>query len=211
MTRIAALVVRDTSYIQFAGLDLAERATRLVRRAGIRTVTVVDDHHPFIHAPLAEMLLVLPERVVMEPAALEKLLRRGVHEPEDAVLLADANEHSTDVVLLSSSAVERIRAVPRVRSAIRRLAVEAVVRVVRMPARFVVRIRDVRDVPRLERAYLHHVNGGDREGFFTRNIRAFSIPLSRRLLRWSIGANEVTIAGFALAVLSDAAFMNNTY
>src|SRR5262249_23544951 len=149
----------------FAGLDMAVRAERLVRRAGITQVAIVDDHHPFVQAPLAETLLVLPERVVMEPAALAKLLRHGVPEPADAVLLVDADEQSADVLLLSAAAVERVRAVPRVRSALRRLATESVVRVVRMPARFVARIRDARDVARVETEYLRHVNGGDGEGF----------------------------------------------
>jgi phosphatidylglycerophosphate synthase len=211
MTRIAALIVRDTSFLTFAGLDLAARAERLVRRAGINQVTIVDDHHPFVQAPLAETLLVVPERVVMEPSALAKLVRRGLQEPEDVVLLADVDQRSTDVMLLSSAALERVRAVPRLRSAVRRLAVESVVRVVRMPARFVVRIRDTRDVSRIETEYLRHVNGGDGEGFFTRNIRAFSIPLSRRLLRWGISANEVTIAGFFLAVLSGLSFATGGY
>src|SRR5262249_35681262 len=94
---------------------------------------------------------------------------------------------------------------------LRRLAVEAVVRIVRMPARFVARIRDARDVPRLETEYLRHANGGGGEGFFTRNIRVFSIPLSRRLLPLSISANAVTIAGVFLAVLAGVSFATGGY
>ena len=43
MNRTAALVVRDSSPIQFAGLDLAERAARVARRAGAETVQMIDD------------------------------------------------------------------------------------------------------------------------------------------------------------------------
>jgi phosphatidylglycerophosphate synthase len=211
MTRIAALIVRDTSYLQFAGQDLAERAARLVRRAGIRRVEIVDDHHPFAHAPLADLLLVVPERVIVEPKVLVKMLRRGVHEPEDATILFDAQEQSTHMMLLSPNAVEHVRAVPRLRAGVRRLAVEMLVRVIRMPARFIARIRDARDIARLETEYLRFMNGGDGEGWFTRNVRFFSIPLSRRLLRWGATANEVTIAGFAFAVFAGICFSIGNY
>jgi phosphatidylglycerophosphate synthase len=114
-------------------------------------------------------------------------------------------------MLLSLRATERIRTVPRLRSGLRRLGVEANVRSIRVARRFVARIGDVRDVPRVETEYLRHTNGGDGEGYFTRNIRLFSIPLSRVLLRWSISANEVTLAGFALAVLAGLSFSIGTY
>jgi phosphatidylglycerophosphate synthase len=211
MTTIAALIVRDTSYLKFAGQDLADRAARLARRAGIRRVEIVDDHHPFANAPVADLLLVIPERVIVEPKALVKMLRRGVHEPEDATILFDADEQSTHVMLMSPRAVDRVRALPRLRSGVHRLAVEMVVRVVRMPARFVARIRDARDVARLEAEYMRRMNGGDGEGFFTKNIRFFSISLSRLLLRWSISANEATVAGFAFAVFAGLCFGAGTY
>ncbi|HEV8347077.1 MAG TPA: hypothetical protein VGQ16_10910, partial [Vicinamibacterales bacterium] len=66
MTRIAALIVRDSSSpIRFAGLDLAERAERLVRRAGVDQVQIVDDEYPFADVPVVDLLLVLPERVIV--------------------------------------------------------------------------------------------------------------------------------------------------
>lgn len=211
MTRIAALIVRDSSPIRFAGLDLAERAERLVRRAGIEHVQIVTDDRPFADAPMAELLLVLPERVVVEPSVLTDLLRRSIHEPEDAAVVVDAGGRSTDLLMLSHRATERVRAVPRVRSGLRRLGIEAAVRVIRVAPRFIARIRDARDVARIESAYLRHTNGGGGEGFFTRNIRFFSIPLSRRLLRRSVSANEVTVAGFALAILAGLSFAVGTY
>ncbi|MBI3402146.1 MAG: CDP-alcohol phosphatidyltransferase family protein [Acidobacteria bacterium] len=211
MTRIAALIVRDSSPLRFAGLDLAERAERLARRAGIERVQIVDDDRPFADAPAAELLLVLPERVIAEPAVLSDLLRRAIQDSEDAAVVADASGHSTGLMLLSSRATERVRAVPRLRSAPRRLAAEAVVRVIRVSPRYIARLRDARDIGRIETEYLRHVNGGDSEGLFTRNIRRFSIPVSRRLLRLSISANEVTLAGFALAVLAGLSFSVGMY
>jgi len=210
MERIAALVVRDPASIRFAGLDLTERAERVARRAGIDCVKVVDETRPFASAPLAELLLVLPARVVVEPAAITDLVRRGLHG-EDAAVVADAGGRHTGVMLLSSDATERVRPTPHLRSALRRLGVECVVRVVRIGSRFVRRLRDGGDVAAAEADYLSHVNGGAGECWFTRNIRACSIPLSRRLLRRSITANQVTLAGFGLAICAGAAFAAGGY
>ena len=211
MIRIAALIVRDSTPIRFAGLDLAERAERLVRRAGIEHVQIADDEYPFAEVPVVDLLLVLPERVIVERSVITDLLRRDIHLPEDAAAVVDAAGESTGLMLLSLRATERIRAVPRLRSGLRRLGVEANVRSIRVAPRYVARIRDARDVARIETDYLRHTNGGAGEGYFTRNIRVFSIPLSRVLLRWSISANEVTLAGFALAVLGGLAFSIGTY
>src|SRR5215471_8224917 len=99
MIRVAALIVRDSSAsIRFAGLDLATRAERAVRRAGIDHVQVVDDERPFADAPHAEVLLVLPTCAVFEPAAVRELAHRGLRAPEDAAAVADANGFSTGVM-----------------------------------------------------------------------------------------------------------------
>jgi phosphatidylglycerophosphate synthase len=245
MLRIAALVVRDSSTpLRFAGLDLSERAQRLARRVGIERVMVVDNDHPFAAVPVAEWLLVLPETVIIERGVLTDLLaasgtaerdaegrsgqdaatcdlptEEAVHRDQASVVL-DAEGHSTGLMLLSFRATERVRAVPRLRSAVRRLGIETKVRGLRLGQRFVARL-DIRDlnvghvdaeIARLEAAFLHHTNGGDGEGYFTKNIRAFSVPLSRRLLRWNaITANHVTLAGFALAIFAGLSFSFGTY
>jgi phosphatidylglycerophosphate synthase len=212
MKRIAAVIIRDSSPLRFAGLDLAERAERVVRRAGIKEIQIVDDDRPFADAPFADLLLVVPERAIVEPRALVDLIRRAVRQPEDAAVVADAAGRDTSILLLSPSAIERVRPVPRLRSVLRRLAIEAIVRVIRVEPRFVARIRDARDIASIETAYLRHVNGGDGEGVFTRNIRRFSIPVSRCLMRTtSITANEVTIAGFGLALAAGASFAAGSY
>jgi phosphatidylglycerophosphate synthase len=212
VTRVAALVVRGRFPLRFAGLDLAERAEKLLlRRAGIEHVQIVDDTHPFAHAPAAEVLVVLPERLIVEPGAITDALRRGLHEEEDAVVVVDDKGRNTGLMMLSAPFVERIRALPRLESSILQGDVPGVVRASLLAPRFVARIRDSRDVAPLEARYLRHMNGGDGEGVFTRNIRFFSIPVSRRLLRLSVSANQVTVAGFALALLAGLSFSFGTY
>ena len=103
MIRIAALIVRDSTPIRFAGLDLAERAERLVRRAGIEHVQIVDDEYPFAEVPVVDLLLVLPERVIVERSVITDLLRRDIHLPEDAAAVVDAAGESTGLMLLSMS------------------------------------------------------------------------------------------------------------
>src|SRR4030095_9627597 len=97
------------------------------RRAAAETVQMVDDDQPFASAPPAELLLVLPERVVVEPGLLAALMRRSLVGLEDAAVVVDAEGKSTDMLLLSPAAVKRIRFAPRVRSGLRQLAVETVV------------------------------------------------------------------------------------
>src|SRR6185436_17473008 len=126
---------------------------------GAETVQMVDDDRPFASAPPAELLLVLPERVVVEPGLLADLMRRSLVGLEDAAVVADAEGTSTDILLLSPEAVKRIRFAPRVRSGLRQLANEAVVSVVNPGSRFCVRLRDARDVARVEVQYLRATNG----------------------------------------------------
>jgi hypothetical protein len=82
MTRRAALIVHNSSPMEFAGLDLVERALRVVNRAGIEHVrsSATTSHSPRL---IADLLLVLPERVIVEPAAIKDLLHRGL-AAEDA-------------------------------------------------------------------------------------------------------------------------------
>ena len=211
MTHTAALIVHNSSPMTFAGLDLVERALRVVNRAGIVHVQVVGDDEPFADAPVADVLIVLPERVIVEPAAIRDLLHRGLSASEDAAVMVDADDEATGLMMLSRGAVERVRNAPRVRSGMRRLKAEAKVGAVRATTRYATRLRALRDVARVEAEYLSHSNGGTGEGFFTRTIRRCSIPLSRRLLHVSVTTNELTVTSFVLAVLSGLAFSLGTF
>jgi phosphatidylglycerophosphate synthase len=63
----------------------------------------------------------------------------------------------------------------------------------------------------LEREYLRTTNGGDTEGVFTRVIRKCSVPLTEKLVRLPITANQVTVAGFGLSLLAGWAFAFGGY
>ena len=63
-----------------------------------------------------------------------------------------------------------------------------------------------RDINRIEREYLARTSGGKREGFFTRQIRRWSISISRQLLRVQVSPNQVTVAGFILALAAALSF-----
>jgi phosphatidylglycerophosphate synthase len=212
MSRIAAIIIRGPSPLRFAGLDLADRAERVLHRVGTNEIQVVDDECPLADAPFADLLVVFPERVIVEPGALVDLVRRSLNQPEDAASVADSHGAATGLLLLRPSAIEHVRPVPRLRSALRRLSTEASVRVIRVAPRFIARIRDARDIAPVEAAYLSRTNGGDGEGYFTRNIRRFSIPLTRWLLQFDgVTANAVTIVGFMLAVLAGTLFAAHSY
>jgi phosphatidylglycerophosphate synthase len=67
------------------------------------------------------------------------------------------------------------------------------------------------EIGRIEREYLSHTSGGRREAFFTRQIRRWSIPISRLLLRVSISPNQVTVAGFVFALAAGLSFSIGGY
>src|SRR5262249_61971457 len=95
MIRTAAVIVRDVgSPLRFAGLDLAERGIRLARKIGVNQISIVDDEYPFENAPgvetAAELVIVLPERTVLEPAALRALGARRLQNEPAACLLEPA-------------------------------------------------------------------------------------------------------------------------
>jgi len=211
MLRAAAIIVRGSSPVRFAGVDLSERAVRLARKAGVEQIRVVEDVRPLVVLPLASTVLVIPERVIVEPALVRHLLERGLGPDEDAAVLIDRDGRASGVVLMSLAAMSRVRWAPRLHSAIRRLAVEAHVGTVSCGSRFCVELRDARALPALEQAYMTVTNGADGEGYFTRNIRRFSIPVSRWLVRRGTSANQVTIAGFVLAIASGLAFAMGGY
>jgi phosphatidylglycerophosphate synthase len=80
-----------------------------------------------------------------------------------------------------------------------------------MPDGFGHRIENRVDIPRIERAFLSHGSGGIGEGFFTRQVRRFSIPISRVLLRLHVKPNHVTLAGFAFALAAGVSFVAGGY
>lgn len=210
MIRTAAIIVRDSSPLRFAGLDLAERALRLARRAGVDQIRIVDDQHPFAIAPDAVRVLVLPERVLLEPAAIVDFLSEARRHGADVAQLADGAGEPTGVMLLSQTAFGQIRWFPRAAAAVHHLLASTPVTTIAVD-HFVVRLRDARDLAPAEREYMAWTNGGDSESVWTRNIRALSIPVSRVLARRGWTPNQVTLAGFGLAIASAIAFAQGGY
>jgi phosphatidylglycerophosphate synthase len=77
--------------------------------------------------------------------------------------------------------------------------------------RFSRRINSDADTRSVERAFLSHTSGGSSEGFFTRQVRRFSIPISRLLLELHVSPNHVTLAGFAFAIAAGVSFAVGGY
>jgi phosphatidylglycerophosphate synthase len=132
----------------------------------------------------------------------------------DSIYIADRaglNAHGADLlVLLDARTViepKGVReAIARAGSGILDLTGEGAI-----PGRFSRRINNVAELPSVEHAYLSHTSGGTGEGFFTRQVRRFSIPISRFLLRQHVKANHVTLAGFAFAVAAGISFARGGY
>jgi hypothetical protein len=120
----------------------------------------------------------------------------------------NADDVATGLMMLSRGGVERVRSA-QARSGMRRLNAGANVHravTTRAPPGCVAPATCPGSKPSIS-----HSSGANGPGFFTKNIRRFSIPLGRRLLRLSVTANEVTGAGFALAVLSVLACSLGTF
>ncbi len=166
--KVAALVLVDHG--RFLGMDLTDRAATIARRAGVECVHFAASAARIAHyASLADTLVVLDARTIIEP----KAVREAVRKTRKGIL-----------DLRAEGAVE---------------------------GRFSRRIDTYLDIPGLERAYLSHTSGGSTEGFFTRQVRRFSIPISRVLLRHHVKANHVTLAGFAFAIAAGILFAIGGY
>jgi phosphatidylglycerophosphate synthase len=204
-TKTAALILADAG--RFLGMDLTLRTAIAASRAGIERLHIAGDHpgalavlrqldkrgiaatwtshrpHPSIIGRDAEVLVVLDARTVVEPALLTELIER----------VRSSTSYVADPLSAGGATVIDVEAAPPIRG------------------RFRGSIRTPHDIGPLERAYLSHTSGGTTEGFFTQQIRRWSIPLSRRLLPLSVSPNQVTLAGFALAVTAGLSFSIGGY
>ena len=197
MTSTAALILADN--VRFLGMDLTVRAAIIASRAGIERIHIAGSHPD----PLG---------------VLRQLDRRGIaatwtaHKPHASVVGRNAQR----VVVLDARTIVEPAAL---RDLIRQAhpqpgANPLVIDVEQAPAiagRFKRTIGSLRDISRIERDYLAHTSGGKREGFFTRQIRRWSIPISRQLLRVPVSPNQVTVAGFILALAAALSFSVGGY
>jgi hypothetical protein len=127
------------------------------------------------------------------------------------VVDGSGNGAGTTILMLSREAVDRVRRTLHVADAVRILAREARLQGTAVAPRFCTSIDAWGDVSRVEREYLWHASRVKGEGFFTKNVRRFSIPLSRWLLRQQVTATQVTIAGFALSIVAGLEFLRGEY
>jgi phosphatidylglycerophosphate synthase len=200
MAKSAALILADAG--TFLGMDLTLRAAAVAARSGVKRIHVSGD--------LADPLTLM-----------DKLARRGIRATwtSDRVQPSVIGRGSDILVVLDARTIvepamlsELIQGSLAASSAA--TANPAVIDVEHAPAidgRFRRSLDNPRDVPRVERDYLSQTNGGKREGFFTRQIRRWSIPLSRQLLRLSISPNQVTVAGLVLALCAGWLFSIGGY
>ena len=158
---------------------------------------ILADHNRFLGMDLTDRAVMIARRA-------------GI----DCVSVADTAEQKSGaadlLVLLDARTViepKGVReAVARAGSGVLDLTAEGAI-----PGRFSRRINSVAEIPSVEHAYLSHTSGGTGEGFFTQQIRRFSIPISRFLLRHHVKANHVTLAGFAFAIAAGVSFAVGGY
>ncbi len=203
------------------------------RFAALSITCSQSSERPFADAPSADILLVLETNTILDPRALT--LHAGLDErPGEAALLVDSrpdaiqrfievvdgrvtstftngNASSLDVVAMTKDAVASVRHARTLHQALDRLTRLGRLRAVSPGAGFARRLHHLEDLSTVEASYLRHTNGGPAEGLFTRVIRRFSIPVSRRLLRTSISANQVTLLSFDLSLTAGIFFGIGTY
>ncbi|MBI2186194.1 MAG: CDP-alcohol phosphatidyltransferase family protein [Acidobacteria bacterium] len=205
-----------------------------LRARGLSIACSAGDHRPFAAVPSDAPLVVLPVITLAEPAAITSLIDRRPLGAGEAALVVDprpdarhrfllvqdgrvravaidGNAAATGLAILTPEAVDLVRDAPSAWIAFRRLARATTLWAVTADPNFCERLYDEGDRPRLERTYIRHSNGGDKESFFTKQIRRVSVPLTRQLVRLPVTANHVTLAGLALSVAAGAAFASGGY
>jgi hypothetical protein len=224
MVPIAAVILTDSTRTSFAGLDLNERAARIAHRAGIfdvhfagaappsddvlarlraagwRVTVAVREGRPLETAPLAQTLVVLPARTIIEPAALVAVIQQAASNPSDPALvvapadrkkshvlrnvdgtlmsvMGDGNAVSTGIAILPEPALARVRRVWEYSDMIHRLAKSGSLRALEATDWFCVPLDTRTDVRTLERDYLART--GRRAGLIATGARSLAALVSQ--------------------------------
>ena len=223
MKTLSALVFDDRSPITVGGLTLTERSVLLAHRAGLLLVRVWGEQaldlgseerlrsrgisvaqSPSGSTPLAEVgdnegVIVIGPNVLVGPSVLTELAGRAGGDTVDTA--AAAYEAGVPLLLYVPPGVAAdLRPCRSVEAMVARLATRGVVRELPLAGDFCRRVERANIAPLMEREYIRHLNGN--ESFFTKQIRRFSVPLTRRLVRLGARPTYVTLGGLALAVAS---------
>jgi phosphatidylglycerophosphate synthase len=220
--------------IHVVGASVSRLAAHGSRPAAATVSWDESTERPFADVPSADVLLVLDANTVAEPLALASLVQLEHARSGEAVLLADSgldaihrfvevvdgrvtsiftngNASSLNVVAIPRETIDSVRPARTLHQALERLTRLGRLRAVSPGHHFVRRLLGIGNLGALETAYLRHLNGGSSEGFFTRLVRRVSIPVSRRLLRTRVTANQVTLASFALSIACGLFFWMGAY
>ncbi|RPI51285.1 MAG: hypothetical protein EHM55_19340 [Acidobacteria bacterium] len=214
------------------GLSLVERAVLAAQRAGVNRSVIAGSAHPheatrarlnargadvtFVewsalpHLDLSDGALVIRDGVLVEPRALAALLDHS-RASDRTVLVAGGTENDPALALVPPGAVRALGGVASDGEFLTWLASTQPQRRVSLGPLFCRRLRAASDVASAETDYIRRENGGKGESFFTKQIRRFSVPLSRVLVRHGATPTQVTLAGLVFAVGSAMAVSTGTY
>jgi hypothetical protein len=212
MVPIAAVILTESSPTKFAGVDLNERAARIAHRAGIfdvhfsggappagdtlarlraegwRVTVSVSEGRPLETAPLAQTVVVLPARTIIEPAALVSLIARASKTDQPSLVvtpaerrkshnlriegetlrsvMGDGNAISTGIAILPEASLARVRRIYDYNEAIHRLGKSGVLRALTTDQWFCRALAAKEDLRAVEREYAAHTHS--QEGVFAR-------------------------------------------
>jgi phosphatidylglycerophosphate synthase len=188
---------------------LATAAVDRLRARGVAPRVLSSQVAPFEAIGRDEYVVLVGPNVLVEPAALADLAAEAGHEIGIAHLVRDGGVPV--LALLPPCAVAAIRGCRSIDEVISTLASRGSFGDAPLARRFCRRVERAALVPDAERAYLRHTNGGASESFFTKIIRRFSVPLSRRLAWLGVTPTQVTAGGFVLACASAWCFAQGDY
>ncbi len=228
---LTGLVLHNDQPIVVGGLTLTERGVLLLGRAGCDSLklwgsrllepsavdrlhargVVVAQRDP-ASAPLSETghaaFVIVGPNVLVEQAVVNETVRMARDGVNTAMAVFDAGVPL--LLYVPHAAALHVRSCRSLDTMVATLERLGVVRELPLVGGFCRRAHRT-EGRSLERAYIRHLNGGESESFFTKQIRRFSVPMSVRLVALGATPTQVTLAGFALAVASAWSIAQGNY
>jgi phosphatidylglycerophosphate synthase len=224
MEKLAALVIEDGAPITVGGLTLTERAILLTGRAGLEPVYVwgpgtlhaapsarlsslgvAPVQRTSGMAPLAgtrndQAVIVVGSNVLFGPTLLTALAKASENLKEGEAAAASQGGAPL-LICLKPEARAGVLECSSTDAMAADLAARGTLREIPMAGMFGRRVTSASDILAVERDYIRHLTGKG-EGYFTKKIRRFSVPLTTRLVRLGARPTHVTLGGLALAIAS---------